>query len=69
MRSQPCGVSGFPPLGCSGYLLLARDRLMNLTNLKVDFAHEFFHLLQDSHTGIAGFRNTGLGTAEEPIGI
>ncbi|HEY7660286.1 MAG TPA: hypothetical protein VIC58_06775 [Actinomycetota bacterium] len=67
VRSKPCTVAGFPPLGCSGYLLLSGERLSELDELKVDFAHEFFHVLQFAHSGIAHFRNTGLGTTGHPI--
>jgi CARDB len=62
LRTRPCNsdlfgyadLPGYPPHACSGYLLLSRDRLGNLspaalTNLAPDFVHEFFHALQDAH--------------------
>jgi hypothetical protein len=45
-----CGVSGFPANGCSGYLLLGKDRI-DKPSFAADFAHEFFHVLQHAHNG------------------
>ena len=45
-----CSVAGFPDRGCSGYLLVGRERL-DSDKFAADFAHEFFHVLQFAHNG------------------
>src|SRR5215213_2393700 len=47
---EHCTVVGFPDLGCSGFMLLRRDRIDDPA-FPADFAHEFFHLLQYAHNG------------------
>lgn len=49
-RPVNCAVDGFPPRGCSGYMLLGRGRIGQET-FAADFAHEFFHILQFAHNG------------------
>ena len=43
-----CVEPGFPAAGCSGYMVLGRDRLAEPV-FAADFAHEFFHVLQFAH--------------------
>ncbi len=51
----------------SGFLLLAKKRATDPAKVKSDFAHEFFHVLQNRHNQAAKVVDTGLKIGGKPI--
>ena len=65
--TAPCGLKdGFPSQSCSGFILLSRNRLDN-DEFGADFAHEFFHVLQNAHNALAKSRDTGLTNSKGKV--
>ena len=62
-------VSALPHVGKrkSGYMLLAKARASNAAQIKSDFAHEFFHVLQFSWNYDAQGEDTGIEIGGERV--